>query len=63
VHKGPLTGLEGILVRTKSQYRVVLSLQLLKQSAAVEVDLAMIELLPSKAIVEGLGVLESKKPA
>ena len=63
VHKGPLTGIEGILVRTKNQCRVVLSLQLLRQSAAVEVDLAMIELLPLRAVAIEPVVLESKKPA
>jgi transcription antitermination factor NusG len=37
---GPLAGQEGILVRRKGQFRVVLSIELLKMSAAVEVDVA-----------------------
>lgn len=43
---GPLAGIEGILTRFKNQYRVVLSVQLLQQSVAVEVDLAGIERSP-----------------
>ncbi len=43
VRSGPLTGFEGFLTRVKNQYRVVLSIELLKQAAAVEVDLSMIE--------------------
>jgi len=38
VKGGPLEGIEGILVRNKSQFRLVLSVQLLQKSAAVEVD-------------------------
>lgn len=36
--RGPLKGLEGFLVRQKSACRVVISVQLLAQSAAIEVD-------------------------
>jgi len=43
VAKGPLAGLEGILVREKNNHRVVLSVELLQQSASVEVDLASLE--------------------
>ena len=35
---GPLEGVEGILVRKKNQYRVVLSVQMLGKAAAVEID-------------------------
>jgi transcription antitermination factor NusG len=35
---GPLQGLEGILVRQKDSWRVVLSVQLLQRSVAAEVD-------------------------
>jgi transcriptional antiterminator NusG len=37
VHSGPFAGLEGILVRRKEKLRVVLSIQLIKRSVAVEV--------------------------
>jgi len=40
---GPLRGLSGILVQTKQQQRVVLSVSLLQRSVAVEVDRSRIE--------------------
>jgi transcription antitermination factor NusG len=40
---GPLEGIEGILVRTKNQYRLVLSVELIQQSVAVEVDVWAVE--------------------
>lgn len=40
---GPLGGIEGILVRKKSFYRLVLSVELLQKSIAVEIDAWMIE--------------------
>jgi transcription antitermination factor NusG len=40
---GPLEGIEGILVRTKNQYRLVLSVELVQQSVAVEVDVWAVE--------------------
>jgi len=38
VKHGPLEGVEGILIRKKNAYRVVLSLDLIMRSASVEVD-------------------------
>jgi transcription antitermination factor NusG len=38
VGNGPLAGLEGILVRRKDRFRVVLSVHLIERSVAVEVD-------------------------
>src|SRR4051812_14795861 len=38
IHKGLLTGLEGILIRTKGDYRVVLSVEMICRSVAVEVN-------------------------
>jgi transcription antitermination factor NusG len=43
IKSGPLAGMEGKLTRKKNTYRVVLSLELIAQSAAVEVDSADIE--------------------
>jgi len=40
---GPLTGAEGILIRRKNSFRVVLSLDLIQRSASVEVDASDIE--------------------
>ena len=43
VISGPLQGLEGILVRRKNLYRLVLSVEILERSAAVEVDVSAVE--------------------
>ncbi len=43
VKSGPLQGLEGILVRKKNFYRLVLSVEILERSAAVEVDVSTVE--------------------
>lgn len=43
VKYGPLEGIEGILVRKKNLSRLVLSVELLEKSVAVEVDAAMVE--------------------
>jgi transcription antitermination factor NusG len=40
---GPLQGLEGILVRKKNLCRLVLSVEILERSAAVEVDVSAVE--------------------
>jgi transcription antitermination factor NusG len=38
LERGPLTGLQGILLQICSQYRIVVSIHLLQRSMAVEVD-------------------------
>jgi len=43
VKSGPLEGLEGILVRKKNVLRLVISIELLMKSAAVEVDAWRVE--------------------
>ncbi len=43
VARGCLEGVEGILIRRKSQYRLVLSVDTLAQSVAVEVDASDVE--------------------
>lgn len=45
---GPLAGMEGILLRRKSSFRVVLSIDLIMRSVAVEVDVA--DLLPQPTV-------------
>ncbi|MGD0238537.1 MAG: hypothetical protein ABSC55_28870, partial [Syntrophorhabdales bacterium] len=40
---GPLEGIEGILVRKKNDFRLVLSVEMLMKSVAVEVDAALVE--------------------
>jgi transcription antitermination factor NusG len=48
IHSGPLQGIEGILVRKKNLLRLVLSIGILEKSAAVEVDVSMVELVPGR---------------
>jgi len=50
VRSGPLSGLEGILVRRRDKFRVVLSIELIMRSVAVEVDEADIEPISTAAM-------------
>lgn len=43
IHGGPLAGTEGIFIREKNLYRVVVSVELLRQSVSVEIDLKDVE--------------------
>ncbi len=43
IKQGPLAGLEGILLRCKGNWRVVLSLDLIQRSVAVDVDASILE--------------------
>ena len=43
IRYGPLEGIEGILVRKKKSVRLVLSVELLEKSVAVEVDAFLVE--------------------
>lgn len=40
VIRGPLEGIRGVLLRKERQYRLVISVHLIKQAAAVEIDAA-----------------------
>jgi hypothetical protein len=46
---GPLEGIQGILVRKKNVYRLVLSVEMLGKSAAVEIDALLVERLSRKS--------------
>lgn len=46
VKNGPLEGIEGTLVRNKNQFRLVLSVEIVQRSAAVEVDASVVERVP-----------------
>jgi len=46
IKTGPLAAMEGVLIRKKNRYRVVLSLDLIARSAAVEVDAADVQRIP-----------------
>jgi transcription termination/antitermination protein NusG len=43
VKTGPLAGLEGVLVRKKNLFRLVISVELLQQSVAIEVEATAVE--------------------
>lgn len=43
VHSGAMTGMEGILIRKKDKCRVVITIELIQRSVAMEVDEADIE--------------------
>lgn len=49
VKHGPLEGIEGILVRKKNLYRLVLSVEMLGKAAAVEIDAFLVERLSRKS--------------
>lgn len=63
VRRGPLSGIEGFFVRVKNQYRVVVSVELLRKSVAVEVDLADVELLSANRSPSPPPVTISQKTA
>jgi len=46
ITRGAMSGLEGVLIRKKNYFRVVLSLEVLRQSVAVEVDAVDVEAAP-----------------
>lgn len=50
IKRGPLAGLQGILVRKKNLYRLVLSVEMLGRAAAVEIDAFLIERLGAKPL-------------
>jgi transcription antitermination factor NusG len=43
VKGGPLAGIEGILVKKKGMFRLIVSVELLGRSAAVEIDTTSVE--------------------
>ena len=46
---GPLEGLEGLLIRKKSTWKLVVSVEMLQRSVAVEVDATMVEPVSARA--------------
>lgn len=58
VKSGPLVSSEGILVRIKNQFRLVLSIELLNRSVAVEVEQNEVELVTPAVSVPVFGTPE-----
>jgi len=53
---GPLMGIQGILVRKKNLYRLVISVEMLGRAAAVEMDASLVERLDAKSsTIYGVG--------
>jgi transcription antitermination factor NusG len=51
VVRGPLTGIEGILVRTQSTSRLVISIEMIRQSLSVSIERSDVELIrPDRSI-------------
>jgi transcription antitermination factor NusG len=50
IKSGPLEGLEGIVSCSKRTFRVVLSVEMLGKSAAVEIDAGVVEHIHSRAV-------------
>ncbi len=65
VKRGALEGVEGILVRKKNRFRLVLSVQMVAQSVAIEMDATDVEPLPAgvsdSAVIPstGQGILQA----
>ena len=53
VTRGSLSGVEGVLLRKKSVYRLVLSVEMLAQSVAVEINAVDVEPLRARAASNG----------
>jgi transcription antitermination factor NusG len=63
IKSGPLEGIEGILVRNKRAYRLVLSVEMLARSTAVEVDASMVERIPESEAERKYGLrVEGRDP-
>src|SRR5882762_2315857 len=58
VKDGPIAGVEGIFLRKKNTARLVLSVEMLRKSAAVEVDATHVERIPRKP----LGFMSTLEP-
>jgi transcription antitermination factor NusG len=57
VTAGPLRGLEGILLRKKNWCKLLLSVEMLQRSVAVEVDAAMVQRVGGRSQVLAPGVV------
>jgi transcription antitermination factor NusG len=51
IKMGALAGMEGVLIRKKGSFRVVVTLELIKRSVAVEFDISDIE--PCRPVLLG----------
>jgi transcription antitermination factor NusG len=63
VKSGPLEGVEGILTRKKNLFRLVLSVELLRQAVALDIDAYLVEKISSQTPATGsaLGLAELRR--
>jgi transcription antitermination factor NusG len=54
IERGPLAGTEGILLKFKNRYRIVVSVSLLQRSIAAEIDVDMVRAVHSSPARRGL---------
>jgi len=59
IKNGPLAGIRGLYLKSRNQHRVVISVELLRKSVSVEVDIANVE----KAAPDGVRTSASHKTA
>ncbi len=62
VRRGALEGVEGILVRKKNQFRLVLSVEMLAQSVGVEIDASDVEQVAPNRFATGFQAWQSFTP-
>src|SRR5579863_7723745 len=63
VRSGPLAEMEGVLVRKKNLFRLIISIELLRQSVAVEVDVTMVERAKRRPVRQAPGSIHASVPA
>lgn len=57
IERGPLSGAEGILLKYKNRYRIVVSVSLLQRSISAEIDIEMVRAVRSAPAPRGLAFL------
>jgi transcription antitermination factor NusG len=55
IERGPLRGLEGIVVEAKKNYRLIVSVEMLRRSVSVELDWECVTLAPAKETATTVG--------
>ena len=62
IERGPLTGLEGIIANTDKVYRLIVSVNLLQRSVAVEIDREWARPIADGAVLRAPTLAESTRP-
>ena len=59
---GPLEGIEGILLRKKNAFKLILSMEMLMKSVAVEIDASVVERISAPSAVLSIPGLKNHSP-